>query len=308
MQEIGKHMKHKKYFITIGIFFFLVFDLFGAGEVYFNKHDYKSLSFVSLRPVRSKFSTGVMGGYNFSKIRFDGTYYFGDENTIGEYSVVTSQLLMGFNVGISTVYQKNDDWSFQLDLQINQSGMRVTDSYDKIYYFPNGGPADKITREIDADIKLNYLSFPIVVKRHFGRVLKWYIEAGAAFQYLKNSRMEGNVDNTEYDYWTSSYTFYNTPFKFYTSSVYNHDLSLVGGMGLIFPIEKGVRGPIFSLVLNARYYHGLLNVYAGEAADPLSSLITIDPNNEVEDPVHPNNGQVLKNSALSLRVGFVFAI
>ena len=290
-------MTTTKILFTLGIAFLLASTLFVAqanatGDLFSN-----SPSPLSARPVGTKYSVGLWGGVNYTKTRFDGSFY------MGTVKLLKSEFRLGPSVGVSGSVRTSKGWSWQTGIIIDQRGM----FYSNSSYIPWDNNTTLETHT-EAHLKLNYWTVPIMVQRHFGRVLDWYIEVGTCFSYLKTAKTVGEVVMDMPNVFDGTVESVKSDFDAVASSNYGHDLCGIGGLGFIVPLQKGLWGPSLSLVFNARYYHGLINVYKGEDADALSTLETINPDIEIEMPEHPNDGQSVKNSSFNFSVGLVYAI
>ncbi|MEA3443554.1 MAG: porin family protein [Bacteroidota bacterium] len=254
------------------------------------------------RPVLTNYSVGLWGGANFSKTLFQGNF------AIANVSIVQSQFRFGRSFGLSGNLRKNDRWSFQFEFNVEQQGMFFEDQTKQAYYIPAISDIRLLNTDVQAEFIQNFYSFPIMANLHFGRVFKWYITGGACFSYLKTAQIIGEM---EYDHFDANHEVVikrTADIDLVPTANYGNDVSVLGGLGIIAPLVTGLRGPSVSLIFEARYYQGLLNVYKGEDPEPLNPLLLIDPDIEVEEPVHPNKGQVIRNSVFSFRLGVVVAI
>lgn len=293
-------MDIRKLSLAFVLIFIFIGQVAGVENLGTSPESAQETNMLLYRPIRTNYSIGLWGGVNYSKTLFNGKFY------VGNADIVKSQFRIGHSLGLSASLQKSDEWSFQADFIIEQRGMYYESKSQEIFYMPGSAPTT-FTFDTKSNLILNYMSIPIVAKRHFGRVVKWYAEAGACFSNLITAKVKGEY---RYDFTSPSGSILSqsSDIDIVSTGDYGHDVSVLGGLGLAIPIRSNFRGPIVSLVLNMRYYHGLLNVYKGEEPPPLDPLILIDPNAEIEEPVHPNDGQVVKNSVMNFRIGFVVAI
>lgn len=293
-------MNIRKICFALVLVFSLSMQVFASEKLNIAPETAHGTNIMLYRPIRTNYSIGLWGGINYSKTLFNEAF------NVGSAKIVKSQFRVGPSFGISGSLQKSKKWSFQADFIVEQKGMYYEDISETVFYAPGFEPTT-FSSVIKSNSIFNYLSVPIVAKRHIGRVVKWYIEAGACFSYLKTAKVKGEYS---YDMTSPSGSIMNYKDKIdmVTTSDYGHDVSVLGGFGLIIPVKKSFRGPAVSLILNARYYHGLLNVYKGEEAAPIDPLILIDPNAVVEEPIPPNDGQSIKNMVMNFRIGVVVAI
>ncbi|MCF8372264.1 MAG: PorT family protein [Bacteroidales bacterium] len=295
-------MNIRKICFALVLVFSLIAHVFAIGKLGSFPEKAHETNLLLTRPVKTNFSIGQWQGATYSTTLFEGSFY------VGNSSIVKSQFRFGQTLGFSGNYQKSNNWSFQAELLWEQKGMYFEDLKKQVYYVPIWPTPKLLTTDIKAELIMNYWSLPIVARRHFGRVVKWYMEAGPCISHLKRASIEGDMKYDYYNPYTEKIIHSTIPIGKVATGDYGLDLSMIGGLGLIIPIQKGLRGPIISLVLNGRYQHGLINVYKGEAPEELNPLLIIDPNIIVEDPVHPNDGQTIKTSVISFRLGVVVAI
>ncbi len=273
--------------------------LFASGKIHAEAS--KAKNYLT-RPVLTDYSVGIWGGANYSTTLFSGKF------AIANVDIVRSSYRLGRSFGLSGNWRKNDRWSFQVEFNIEQRGMKFEDQSSQKYFIPEINEPRLLTTDVQAEFIQNFYSIPLVANLHFGRVFKWYISGGACFSYLKTARVIGTM---EYDYFNTTHSVIikdRADIELIPTTDYGNDISLLAGIGVIAPLVTGVRGPVASFLIDVRYYQGLFNVYKGEAPDEINPLLLIDPTIEVEDPVHPNDGQVIRNVVFSLRMGVVIAI
>jgi hypothetical protein len=154
----------------------------------------------SLGGVLQRFSFGVKAGGNYSN--FTGASF----DTEG---------LAGFHGGLIVNFKLTENCSIQEDFLYSTQGAKIKDNLFG-------------TKE---DLKLSYLSVPIVVKYHSGIGL--YFEAGAQANML--------IEDAK-----------NTSFEDFADKV---DAGVVGGLGYQFKA-----GSVKGLGIGARYYQGFMDV------------------------------------------------
>lgn len=241
------------------------------------------------------YSVGLWAGQNYTNITFSGLFH------IAQSIQVMPQYRYSNTFGISGHYKKNDSWSYQAELNIEQKGMFIKDEF---YSFMG---STRLTNNINSNLNLNYFSLPVLANFHFGRVTKWYVSGGLYYSYLRAAALEGTL-SAEIINDFNDHEIVEVEINYPLSSSYRSDAGAVVGAGFIFPIQKGPHGNIVSLVLDARYYQGVLNVYSGEPIKPLDPLATINPNIVVEVEPPLNENMKLRTSTFSLRLGLVVAI
>ena len=242
------------------------------------------------------YSVGFWAGSNFTNTFFKGEFHIAESiRVMGEYRTA-------YTYGLSGNYKKNDQWSFQAELNLEQRGMYFEDDF---YAFVN---TVRLTNTVKSNLNLNYISLPVLANFHFGRVTKWYVSGGLYFSYLRSAALDGRMKAEVLSPFDNSVDVKEFDVNYELSVSYRRDAGAVVGGGFILPIQKGPHGPILSLVLDARYYQGILNVYAGEPVEPIDPLETINPDAVIEE-VPPVNADIkLRTSTFSLRLGFVVAI
>ncbi len=242
------------------------------------------------------FSVGLWAGYNYTNTLFAGQFHIAQSITVmGKYRPA-------YTFGISGNYKKNDQWSFQAELNIEQKGMYFEDDF---YAYVNG---KRLTNNVKSNLNMDYFSLPVLANFHFGRVTKWYLSGGLYFSMLRSARLDGKMISEILSPFDNSVEVKESDVNYDLSVSYRRDAGAVIGGGFILPVQKGPHGPILSLVLDARYYQGILNVYAGEPVKPIDPLETINPDAVIEE-VPPINADIkLRTSTFAVRLGFVVAI
>jgi len=241
------------------------------------------------------YSIGLWAGQNYTNITFRGLFH------IAQSIQVMPEYRFSNSFGISGNYKKNDSWSYQVELNIERKGMYIEDEF-----FSFMG-STRLTNNVKSNLNLNYFSLPILANFHFGRVTKWYVSGGLYYSYLRTAALEGTLSAEIINNFHEK-EIIEVDINYPLSSSYQSDAGAVVGAGFSLPIQKGPHGNIISLVLDARYYQGVLNIYAGEPIKPLDPLATIDPNIVVEVEPPLNENMKLRTTTFSLRLGLVVAI
>jgi len=120
---------------------------------------------------RGDIQFGVTVGGNLSYIE-DNNYY--DSNVLG-----------GFNAGLSADYYFSRTWSLKVEARYDQKGYADGTLYDN-----NGNDiADNV------NFRLNYVTVPVLASVHFGRNREWYIDFGPYVSFLTSAKeTNDNVD------------------------------------------------------------------------------------------------------------------
>ncbi len=182
----------------------------------------------SLNAQNSMFDLGLEGGPNLSTMLVSSTLFdfdpqpaiFGSGGFIFQYNFKN---FLSLKTGIS--YQRK---GYQLN------GISVTDNAGN----PTGENAT-------ASSRLDYLTFPILVKASFGKKVNFFVNAGPYVGYLlqKTDRMKINSSST-----TSTDDLSN-------NGMNRWDFGIAGGIGIAIPIRT-----FWVISVEARNYSGLLDI------------------------------------------------
>jgi hypothetical protein len=86
----------------------------------------------------------------------------------------------GFNVGVSADDYFSDRWSLKVKVIYDQKG------------WGNGFVTDDSGNEIDGvNIRLNYITVPVMANWHFGRTRNWYLDFGPYVGFLTSANAAG---------------------------------------------------------------------------------------------------------------------
>jgi hypothetical protein len=141
---------------------------------------------------------GVTAGFNYSYVTATGG------------GIVNSGLKVGFNAGVSADYYFSEKWSLKIKALYDQKGwgngyITGTDA--------NGNPT-----EVDGlNIKLNYITIPVMASIHVGSNRQWYFDFGPYVGILTSASGGG----------------YNLKSTFSST-----DGGIAGGTGFQFPIGE----------------------------------------------------------------------
>jgi opacity protein-like surface antigen len=245
----------------------------------------------------TRFYGGIFLGANLNNLNYDSKFF------ISNSSLVVSDWLTTFHLGFTGIYQLNDQWSFQLDYNNETKGLGYE---DVLHYQPHNGL--QLKTEIANNLRLNYNSFPLTAKYHFGRVTLAYIEAGPYYSFLNKAREVGTmlVERPSPIIATGEIITKQESFDINVTKIYRDDFGMTVGTGLIIPLSKGIWGPQYSIYINARYSYGFLNIYRGidvEELNAVEELIGFEQ--ELVDSRYLENE--ITTSAFTLRFGFVAA-
>lgn len=256
-------------------------------------------------PERNRFLTGSTGYYggiflgsNLSNLNYSPKFF------ISNSSLVTSDWQTALHLGVSGIYQINEQWSLQLDLNNETKGLKYE---DVLHYQPHNGM--QLKTQIDNNLRLNYNTIPFTVKYHFGRVTMAYFEAGPYYSFLNKAREVGTmvVERPSPIIATNQIITSTEDFDINVRTIYKDDYGMTFGTGLIIPLSKGVWGPTYSLFVNARYSFGIPNIYRGITVEELNAVEElIGFEQEFVDERYLEND--IKTSSFTLRIGFVVAI
>ncbi|MDF3029036.1 MAG: hypothetical protein K0S23_3343 [Fluviicola sp.] len=185
-------------------------------------------SMTSLRAQNSMFDLGLEGGPNLSTVLINSTLFnfdpepaiFGSGGFIFQYNCKN---FLSFKTGVS--YQRK---GFQLK--------------DILFTDANGNQIG--TGEISS--RLDYLTFPILVKASFGKKVQFFVNAGpyAGFLLAKTDRTTLNTSESE------------QVFKDHSLNGLNRwDFGIAGGIGIAIPIRT-----YWVISAEVRNYSGILDI------------------------------------------------
>jgi hypothetical protein len=100
-------------------------------------------------------------------------------------SGLNTDMVSGFNVGVSADHYFSDSWSLKVKALYDQKGW-------------GNGYITSGKSEIDGvDFKLNYITVPVMANWHFGRERNWYVNFGPYIGFLlsANASEVGDVKN-----------------------------------------------------------------------------------------------------------------
>ncbi len=285
--------KNAKVLAILSIFLFcFVFASYADGIIQLN-----SPAEANRRAVSTKFSIGIYGGTNYSKLYLPESSFF-----ISDTYIPKTEFNFLPTFGLVGIYRANDNWSFQLEYNIEKKGMH----YSAFLYRKQQGL--QLQSEINNDLKFSYHTIPLITKLHFGRVIKMYLEAGPYFSSMRKVTESGVFKIQEPSpFEPGKIRTVVENFEWDKSAAYQSDFGVIGGMGIIVPLVNGVWGPTTSLHLNLRYSRGLRDIYVGreiEEQNDVEELIGI--NEDILDPREGSND--IRNSVVTLRFGLIFAI
>lgn len=150
--------------------------------------------------------------YNLTSAQQKGNVKFGADvglNTSYLYSTISnSDIILGFNVGLSADYYLSSSWSIKIKAIYDQKGY-------------SGGKSQVGDGPINygVDFRFNYITMPVMANWHFGRTNNWYLDFGPYIGFLMSAKqVDSNLD--------------------VSSAVNNIDAGLAVGIGLKIPISK----------------------------------------------------------------------
>ncbi|MCB0380178.1 MAG: PorT family protein [Flavobacteriales bacterium] len=151
---------------------------------------------------QSVFRWGLVGGINASKVVSD----------------TKTKSLNGYHGGLIAEIKTPTDWGFEVDALMSSKGTRI-----------EGLNSNLETALLD--YKLNYLDFPVLVKKYFLSVIN--VQAGPQFSYLLSANYDGNDVK---------------------SNLHSFDLAAVVGLGIDVKVAKA----------SIRYNYGLTEIGKGD--------------------------------------------
>ncbi len=243
----------------------------------------------------SKFHLGFFAGPNFSNLILDGKFFISDSY------LATSEFTNLPHWGFAGIYQMNETWSLQLEINRESKGMAYS---DVVFYTASG---QQLNTQIDNQLRLDFYTIPVMFKYHMGRVILTYFEGGPYFSYLNQANEEGRMRIQGISPITGSIETKITDFEFARSREYTNEYGFALGWGIIVPLTRGIWGPTSSIFANIRYGQGFNNLYVGKEAESLNDvevIIGFEP--EAIDPRFEENK--IRSQNLTIRFGFVISI
>ncbi|MBT3208601.1 MAG: outer membrane beta-barrel protein [Bacteroidetes bacterium] len=164
------------------------------------------------------------------------------------------QKKLGTIYGILGIYNINNDYGFQLELNFSEFGV-----VNKESGVTGSGTFGSIAT--DAETTYDYLTVPIMLKRYFGVDIKFYLNAGLYYSFLRSAQIVGEQTiGTINSSGMAIETIYDLHDDLYRETLSN-DYGVVGGFGGLFPLGSNIRrGPKLQLMLDARYSYGFADI------------------------------------------------
>ncbi len=169
----------------------------------------------SFAQTKNNVEFGANIGYNVAYINETG------------YGNLNSPAVSGLNLGVSADFKLSDRWSLRGKVIYDQKG------WNDGYLVDAEGETDNV------NFRLNYITIPVTVNWHFGRMKNWYLNFGPYAGFLLNA--------TE----TSSGTDIKPGFN-------NTDFGIALGIGVKFPITNKLR-----LFIEDEGQAGIANILKG---------------------------------------------
>lgn len=125
----------------------------------------------------------IIGFYGISNAQRRGDVQFGvtvggNISYIQDNSYNTSNVLGGFNAGLSADYYFSRTWSLKVEARYDQKGYAGGTLYDD-----NGNDiADNV------NFRLNYVDVPVLASVHFGSNREWYLDFGPYIGFLTSAK------------------------------------------------------------------------------------------------------------------------
>ncbi len=166
---------------------------------------------------KGDFEVGGNIGVNFSNIVVSG-------NNIDDQADSKT----GFNIGATGEYYFSDRWGLKAKLIYDQKGW--ADS------FAQNQETGNVVR---GDMKVDYLTIPVMANWHFGKQRNWYLNFGFYGAFLLKAEVEG-VDTSE--------------------GFNNSDFGLALGIGVKFPVSDNAK-----LFIEYDGQSGFSNIAGGES-------------------------------------------
>ena len=132
----------------------------------------------------------LLGFYSVSHAQRRGDVQFGvtvggNLSYIQDDQYYSSNVLGGFNAGLSADYYFSRSWSLKVEARYDQKGYAGGTLYDD----QGNDIADNV------NFRLNYVTVPVLASYHFGRDREWYIDFGPYVSFLTSAKeTNDNVD------------------------------------------------------------------------------------------------------------------
>jgi hypothetical protein len=154
----------------------------------------------------------ILGSYGLTFAQQKGSVEFGADvglNTSFLYSSISSSdIILGFNAGLSADYYFSPSWS-----------IKVKAIYDQKGYGGGNSQVGDGTVNNSVDFRFNYITIPVMANWHFGRTNNWYLDLGPYIGFLISAKeTDNNLD--------------------VSSAVNDIDAGLALGIGLKIPISS----------------------------------------------------------------------
>jgi len=125
----------------------------------------------------------ILGFYSFSHAQRRGDIQFGvtvggNLSYIESDQYYDSNVLGGFNAGLSADYYFSRTWSLKVEGRYDQKGYADGTLYDD----QGNDIADNV------NFRLNYVTVPVLASYHFGRQREWYIDFGPYVSFLTSAK------------------------------------------------------------------------------------------------------------------------
>jgi len=122
----------------------------------------------------------VLGFYSISHAQRRGDLEFGitagGNLSYVESSYYDSDIIGGFNAGLSADYYFSRTWSLKVEASYQQKG------------FGNGYYVDNQGNEVDGvNYTLGYVTIPVLAEVHFGSYNNWYVNFGPYIGFLTSA-------------------------------------------------------------------------------------------------------------------------
>lgn len=145
-------------------------------------------------------------------------------------SQITSDNLTSFNLGVSGEYYFSDRWGLKTKLILDNKG------WGNGFLIVQGNFTA-------TDVKLTYLTLPVMANWHFGSTRKWYLHFGLYAGFLLNA--EAKVNGTDV-----------------SEAIESVDIGLAAGIGYKFPIAENA-----NMFIEYDGQGGFTDVFANNTGD-----------------------------------------
>lgn len=187
-----------------------------------------ALGMTSLKAQNSMFDLGLEGGPNLSTVFVKSTLYDFD----------TDQAIY-WSGGAIFQYNFKNFLSIKTGFSYQRKGFQL----NNILFVDNSG--NTVAGKGKSNTRMDYLTFPVLVKASFGKKVQFFVNAGPYAGYLLQK-----TDRTKINGTSNTYTD-----DMNSNGINRWDFGIAGGVGIAVPIRT-----FWVITVEARNYSGVLDI------------------------------------------------